>query len=636
MQSVAENENQGWGEGVERRRKSLPQRLLLGCAAALIFSPLIGYGLATVWCAVYLAIQFVELAAFRPVARGEVADMGPVRNALATLALFLNAAAFSSLSIILWRECGLPGGIAAAFLVSAGCIYSVVNSIGSPRVLAPTLAAQFIYLALTPALLAWSGAEPTYVAAVVVAVGVFMAYVLSVSRTMQRYRALESSARIEAEARAAELTSVMQSKSMLLATVGHDLRTPISAMLAGVAELDRAPDPAVNRHARLIGDAANMMRGLLDDLLDHAKLEAGRLRVEPRPTNLRRLLAHTLRFWQAEAAKKGLKLRLSGSVQAPAWVEIDGTRLRQVLNNLMSNALKFTDEGHITVSLKAWPDGDNQASLMIEVADTGKGMDEGQLARLFTPFDQTRDGVAAAHGGTGLGLSISRELIHLMGGRLLARSVQGAGSAFTIGLTVPLAKPVDAETEVLFAPPVVRRATVQAADAPAPTLSPAAEVIEQVEDAEDVAATVVEGEPEEEGRPLRVLVVDDHEINRRAVQLILTPLGCDISTATDGLEALKALAVTPFDVVFMDVRMPELDGRETTRRLRAAAGPNQFAPVIAVTADTAEGDVQACLDAGMTSFVAKPLTPAVLLGALQAVLSPPAEDVSDDSSVQAA
>ena len=298
--------------------------------------------------------------------------------------------------------------------------------------------------------------------------------------------------------------------------------------------------------------------------------------------------------------------------------------MRQILNNLLSNAVKFTSEGEVRVRLNAWEADDGRCALTIEVADTGEGMDDDQLGRLFTAFDQTRAGVSRSHGGSGLGMWISRGLATLMGGRLTVRSARGEGSAFTLALMLDTA-----EAPVLVpAMPDVSRVGAGFRPLPAESIVPAApepefqiSVSEPEPAAEPVATEAESDEALEEDRPLRVLVVDDHDINRRAVQLILMPLGCEIAQAENGMKALELASTNAFDVIFMDVRMPELDGRETTRRLRATDGPNQYVPVIAVTADTSPEDVKACAAAGMTWFVGKPLTPASLLGALQGVLS---------------
>lgn len=617
MASYETGQESGWAPAIMARRKTLMQRLGLGCLAALSMNPVVGWGFIAVWAPAYFLIQAVDLWVFKPMHRDGATRMSPARTVLGCALLFLNAAAFSALSVPLWLSGGPVGMLSATLVVCAGLIYSAVNSPGSRLVLACTMTPQLMYLALLPVLMAGQGASPTELLAISLCLGVFALFGVSVWSVLNRARAAESEARLQSDRKRAEAEAAMAAKSAFVATVGHDLRTPLSAILTGASELHgKAADPAARANAALIAEAGRMMKHLLDDLLDHAKLEAGRMSVEPSVFNLRDLLAHVARFWGGQAQAKGLRLRVEGAASIPAWVEGDPVRVQQILNNLLSNAVKFTAEGSVSLRLKGWSPEPGAAELLIEVSDTGRGMEPAQLKRLFQPFDQTEAGVGLRHGGTGLGLWISRELARLMGGRLTARSCKGCGATFTLALSLPLAEaPIVAPAlPILDAPVLAARAAAAEAPAPASEPAPAPEP-----EPLPVAAEAPAGEDQGE-RPLRILVVDDHDINRRAVQLILAPLGADISQAADGLAALAAAGAEAFDVIFMDVRMPELDGRETTRRLRAAAGPNQHTPVIAVTADNAPEDVAACRDAGMTWFVAKPLTPATLLGALEAVL----------------
>lgn len=610
-----------WAPAIRRRRRALLQRLAMGAATAMVFSPLFGWTFSTLWVTAYFLIQLVELIIFAPVNRGDVDRMSPTRSAAGVVFLFLNAAAFGSLSIPLWLTGGPMGGVCAAVLSASGAIYGVINSPRSRTVLTITIIPHFLYMAATPFWMSWYGAPTGFVTAATVAFAVFGAYCLSTWQRMNEAAEAETSARLDADHRRAEAERAMAGRTAFLAAVGHDLRTPISAIMTGASELERgASDSTARAQAVLISDAGLMMKALLDDLLDHAKLDAGRMTVEAIDFNPRSLVAQTLMFWQGEARARGLKLRVEGARQMPDSVRGDPMRLRQVLNNLMSNAMKFTTDGSVTLRLSAWLEEPSDYAILIEVADTGPGMTSAQLGRLFTPFDQTVDGVSARHGGTGLGLSISRDLAELMGGRLTARSQPGTGAVFTLSLLLPRGEQVvaplpafgeDSRGDIVRS--LTRRMPVgEPRDLPVPDARPSPEP-----HTDEAPAP----ESDDAGRPLRVLVVDDHEINRRAVELILTPLGCDIATAADGLLALARCETSVFDVIFMDVRMPELDGRETTRRLRAGGGPNAGVPVIAVTADTSPDDIAACMAAGMTYFVSKPLTPAVLLGALQKALS---------------
>ncbi|WGM29947.1 ATP-binding protein [Brevundimonas sp. NIBR11] len=614
---------------IRRRRKALLQRLGMGAATAMVFSPLFGWTFSSLWVGTYFLIQLLEMIVFAPINSGKFERMSPVRSAIGVAVLFLNAAAFGSLSIPLWLTGGPMGGVCAAVLAASGAIYGVVNSPRSKEVLATTLTPHFLYMAATPVWMSWYGAPTSFVTAAAVAFIVFGIYCLSTWQRMNQAADAESAARLDADRRRAEAERAMAGRAAFLATVGHDLRTPISAIMTGAAELEKgATDGAARAQAALITDAGVMMKALLDDLLDHAKLDAGRMTVERVDFNLRGLIAQTLMFWQGEARAKGLTLRVEGAASIPGSVKGDPMRLRQVMNNLVSNAMKFTTEGSVTLRLTAWEEEPSSYAILIEVADTGPGMTHQQLTRLFTPFDQTAEGVSARHGGTGLGLSISRDLAELMGGRLTARSRPGEGAAFTLSLLLPRGETIVAtpsgfndESRGDIVRSLAPRAPVRPAAAPEPVVDVAPEPV--VDEAPEME--------EDNDRPLRVLVVDDHDINRRAVELILAPLGCDISTAADGLLALAQCETKAFDVIFMDVRMPELDGRETTRRLRAGDGINAGVPVIAVTADTAPDDIAACMAAGMTYFVSKPLTPPALLGALDHVL---AGDASEDDTVE--
>ncbi len=624
MTEAYDDPSANWATAVRRRRSAMMQRFGLGAATGLIFSPLFGWVFSAIWVSVYFAVQIADLWVFEPIHSGRVERMGRVRSAIGGFLLFMNAATFGVLSVPLWLNGGAMGGICAAILLASGAIYAVVNSPSSVRVLIITITPQFLYLAAQPVFMVIYGADPAVVTAMSIAIIVFAAYCISTWRHMTKARTAENAARLEADQKRRQAEAAMASRAAFLAAVGHDLRTPISAILTGAAELERgAHDSAARAQSALITDAGFMMKAMLDDLLDHAKLDAGRMTVEPTDFDLRSLLAQTARLWQGPIRAKGLKLRIEGAREMPTWMRGDAMRLRQVLNNLISNAVKFTDAGSITLRLRAWAEEPAGHAILIEIADTGPGMTPDQLARLFTPFDQTAEGVSALHGGTGLGLAISRDLAELMGGRLTARGTPGVGASFTLALTLEPALDVETPREdrvsedrgmiaralttssapVRTVPAVVEPVSIGALPEPEPL------PVEPIDDADDA------------DRPLRVLVVDDHDINRRAVELILTPLGCDIATAADGMAALRLCEANSFDVIFMDVRMPELDGRETTRRLRAGGGPNAHVPVIAVTADTAPEDIAACMDAGMSYFVSKPLTPPALLGALNHVLS---------------
>ncbi|MGH7019743.1 MAG: ATP-binding protein [Brevundimonas sp.] len=623
MTQTAADASTIWAPAIRQRRKAMLQRIVMGAATALVFSPMLGWRFSTTWLVLYTLIQFLEAEVFAPVVAGKVTEPTGWRGVYGDLVLILNAGFFGVVAVPLWIVGGPMGGVAASVLLSAGMINSVIMSAGSMRIFACTVLPQLAIFALTPLFMAQMGAAPHVVTAASVAILSYTVFCLNTRKHLFRANRAETAARIEADRKRAEAEAAMASRGAFLAAVAHDLRTPISAILTGADELERAGKPgSARQQVALITDAGLMMKELLDDLLDHARLDAGRMSVDSRDFDLRQLLSQTARLWAGPARAKGLRLRLEGARALPQMVRGDAMRLRQVLNNLISNAMKFTDDGAITMRLNAWPDEHGAHVLLIDIEDTGAGMTAAQLGRLFTAFDQTAEGVAARFGGSGLGLSISRDLIELMGGRLTVRSTPGQGSIFTVSLILPRGAELEAPPAALApeARATITRALAQpVAAAPTPVVAPAPEP--------EVEVTQDPRPPEEEiaEAPLRVLVVDDHAINRRAIQLILQSVDCEIVMAEDGLAALAACERAAFDVVFMDVRMPELDGRETTRRLRAGGGINAAVPVIAVTADTAPEDIAACTAAGMNYFVSKPLTPGSLLGALSQVLTEAAD-----------
>ena len=620
----------GWAYAVRQRRGAMLQRIAVGMASSLAATSLVGWPIAVGWGLAYIAIQAWEAFVFAPLNLPIPRPMSKARNILGGATMFANTGLYGALSMILWALGGAAGGVSAAIMLSAAMVYSMVNAPRSLTVLACTTAPQILYMATFPFLLMGLGAPLGAAITAAAAVIIFTIYCLNVWRSLADRLKREQHDRLRAEAHVERMSRELSEQRAFLAAIGHDLRTPIGAILSGAAEL-RGADAGSRQNAELITDAGLMMKSLLDDLLDHSRIGAGRMAIEVKDFDLRQMLAQTLQLWRAPAEAKGLKLRIEGAATMPRSVRGDVIRVRQVLNNLLSNAMKFTEAGTITLRVQGWLEEPASYALTFEIADTGPGMTLDQLNRLFTPFDQTAEGVTARYGGSGLGLAISRNLVDLMGGRLTVRSTPGRGSRFTVSLVLPRGEAVGPAVEPVDQSRLdiarTLRPTPPVQPAPVATPEPVAAPIP-----EPVAAITMEAKAEAEDeadQPLRLLVVDDHDINRRAVQLILQPLGCEITTAADGLIALERCEETVFDVIFMDVRMPELDGRETTRRLRAGHGPNALTPVVAVTADTAPEDVAACQAAGMAYFVSKPLTPTALIGALQHVLEETAQARSE-------
>jgi len=558
---------------MEARRKQTGFRLIVGVCLVVFYQQLLGLYPTLVWAAIYTALQLTELRVF-----AKQTSLARVRTSagysLALALLFANTLVFGSFAVLWPFKVGAWGVSIGVFLLAGAMLNTVLTTQQSKDAFHASAAPLIGYCIAMP-FVAWRiGCAPDIAIDVAIGSAMLLATSLKLWNGAHKTFLAEQAARADAERRRVEAESAVAAKSAFVAMVSHELRTPISAILAGATELDRLSEGVGRSHARLIADAGTMMRTLLNDLLDLAKLDAGRMAVESVSYDFRGLIADQLRFWRAEARKQGVALRLTGAAHAPRWVQGDPTRLRQVLNNLLSNALKFTDQGSVTVRLGVSPTNEGGLSLRIDVADTGAGMTAEQVERLFKPFEQGDASIARTHGGTGLGLAISRQLARMMGGDITVISRPGEGSCFTVSVVVAVAEP-----------------------APMPQAGA------------DVEHARIE-------KSMAVLVVDDHEINRRALSLMLEPLWAEVTVAASGQEALGLLAARPFDIVLMDMHMPDMSGPEAVMRLRLAMGPNRQVPVIAVTGATRENDIEACLAAGMNDWVAKPIDAGQLYNAL--------------------
>ncbi|NCU21602.1 response regulator, partial [Candidatus Falkowbacteria bacterium] len=367
-----------------------------------------------------------------------------------------------------------------------------------------------------------------------------------------------------------------------LAMMSHEIRTPMNGILGLTDQLlEGTLGAAEAGRLQAIRDSAESLLALLNDALDFSRLEAGRLTLDVQPLALAPLLARTLDPFRPEAARKGVALTLTLASDLPAVVEGDGARLRQILLNLVGNALKFTAKGAVSV----WAGrGEGADALVFRVEDTGIGIAPEALPRLFHRFSQADPSISRQFGGSGLGLSICRRLAEMMDGTIQAESVPGRGSTFTVSVRLP-------EGGLSGSGGI---ATGSGGTLPVPRRS--------------------------DGAPLHVLVAEDNDINRSVLEGFLVPHGIRVDHAIDGREALERAAEPRYDVILMDMHMPGLDGPDATRALREGSGPSARVPVIAVTASAYEEDRARCLAAGMNAFVTKPVRRDALHQALGAVL----------------
>ena len=397
--------------------------------------------------------------------------------------------------------------------------------------------------------------------------------------------------------------SIARAKSQFLANVAHEIRTPLNGIV-GAAQLALLTDDADQQRADIsvVHSAAQDLLDLVTRVLDMSRLEAGALSLELAPLSILDLVTSLRTQFEPQALLKGLSLTATVATGVPAYVMGDALRLRQVLGNLVSNALKFTERGTVAIQVEAaaLPDGGRDGAVVFSVSDTGIGIEPGQLSRVFAPFEQANPMIARRFGGTGLGLHISRQLVERMGGRIEVQSVPGAGSRFVV--SIPFER---AEFPEVSAPPTVAAVHAHAASGPVSAVA-------------DALAAQLQGAAEGlAGR--RVLVVDDNPMNRIVAQRFLHQAGLLTEAAESAAEALEALEHSHFDAVLMDLYMPELNGDDATRRLRARW---PALPVIAVSASVTVEEVQRCLECGMQDFLTKPIDPVRLFSVLRQVCLP--------------
>ena len=371
-----------------------------------------------------------------------------------------------------------------------------------------------------------------------------------------------------------EANEALATKGRFLAVMSHEIRTPLNGVLAVAEILKRKSEQAdLAPFIETILESGGTLLRLLNDALDLSRAEAAGLELDEAPLAVARVLEEAASLWAAQAELKGLTITTTYDGPADVWALADAVRLRQVLNNLVGNALKFTVQGGVDVRLTAALDGDC-VRLRGEVVDTGPGIPDDRLDAVFAPFLQTEEGLR--QGGAGLGLAVCRQIIERMNGTICA--VPGCAQG----------------AHVVFEAPLHRMPAPTAAVAPASTV--------------------------EAGDGVHVLIVDDNATNRMVAQTLVEMFGCTTENVDNGEDAVRAVAGGRFDLVLMDIKMPGIDGVEATRRIRSGGGSASHAPILALTANADPADAAFYRLAGMNGVVEKPIKPERLLAAMNAVL----------------
>ncbi len=548
------------------RRDTFRMRLIVAAIASLGVFAAFGAPFGASWFAFVLWTQWADRFAWRPFADpGRVAP--PTRSEWTQVAAAsaVATAVYSSMPALMWFAWGPAGQIFAMVWLSGALLHVTLHMHHERWTFLSAFiphAAYFIGLPFSAVIFDIApGRYPSLF--IMLAGAVFIAHLFAAKKTGAAVSEALRRAREEAMSRQAAAEEASRAKSAFLATMSHEIRTPMNGVLGMAEALQSTPLTEDQREKlRVISDSGAHLLTVLNDILDFSKIEAGRMDLETAPFRLSDIARKVGSLHALKAREKGLEFVIEGAARDPSRLG-DEHRLLQILHNIVGNAVKFTAAGGVRVRFLAHPEC---TEVYVDVIDTGVGMSAEETSRLFQPFAQADSSTARRFGGTGLGLAIVKGLADRMGGAVTVESKPGSGSRFTVRLPLPPCADAPAPAQVPSAAPLVQRA--------------------------------------------RVLAADDNAVNRAVVAALLGAIGHDVVLVDSGSAALEKLAQGRFDIVFMDITMPGLDGVETLSRLRQidSALGRAATPVIALSAHAAAADVERYLAAGFDGYVTKPVS----------------------------
>lgn len=557
-------------------RRLGPSRVVSGCLAAAVIGMGLGYPTALMWLAGFVLAEGLAALATRNFDKGRPGRRHE-RAAFMLASIPVNGS-WAALAALLWLKGPDTLKIAAVAIWCGQLVFTQQYRHQPLALLILSGLAPVLSLIIFPFLF-MPGSGPVTEAtrwSLVLLIGITINVALRNRAAARRMDELTRGLRDERE----RALAAARAKSTFIAVTSHELRTPMNGLLGMAHALGRSDLDSIQRQqVELMIKSGDSLMQLLNDVLDLSRVEAGKVELAPETVDPRVIVAEVVDAWRDAAEAKGLALLTRFDAEVPAWISADPLRIRQVLTNLVSNAIKFTVEGHVRVTVSARPD---EQLLRFSVCDTGPGVPPEAADRVFDSFTQADETISRSHGGAGLGLSISRALARRMDGDLVLR--QGAGGAcFVLSLRAP------------------------AAAAP--------------------AAPEPEAEVEEEAlAQIHVLMAEDNLINQLVVRTMLEPAGVALTVVENGQQALEAMSQEHYDCVLMDINMPVMDGITALEAIRAGRAGNPTQPVIALTASAMAGDRERFLGLGFDDHVGKPVKPMDLITAIARAVNPDPPD----------